>query len=97
MTNSTKTNLDYLIHDAKFKEGEYSLTEKQKSDILSFVGKGCRENTKAKLSRRLDVPLSLWERYGIFSRIVLDNDGASYICGQSWTDEMRTLRECILN
>lgn len=90
------TNLDHLIHDAKFKEGEYSLTEKQKSDIFSFVGKGCRENTKAKLSRRLDVPLSLWERFGIYSRVVLNDTGAHYICGQSWNEEMRTLRDCIL-
>jgi len=91
------TNLDNLIHDAKFKEGAFTLTEQQKTDIFRMVGKGCRQQTKDKLSRRLDLPLSLWNRYGIYSRITLDDSGADYICGQSWPDEMRTLRECILD
>jgi hypothetical protein len=89
-------NLDNLIHNAKFSEGTFTLNDAQKADILEMVGKGCRQNTKAKLARRLDVPLSCWERYGIYSRMTLNDTGANYICGQSWNDEMRTLRECIL-
>jgi hypothetical protein len=89
-------NLDNLIHNAKFSEGTFALNDAQKADILAMVGKGCRENTKAKLARRLEIPLSCWERYGIYSRMTLSDTGANYICGQSWNDEMRTLRECIL-
>jgi hypothetical protein len=89
-------NLDNLIYDAKHSEGTFALTDAQKADILSMVGKGCRQNTKERLSRRLDLPLSCWERYGIYSRMTLNDKGAEYICGQSWPDEMRTLRECIL-
>jgi hypothetical protein len=89
-------NLDIVIHNAKFGGGVSALTEQQKSDILRIVGKGCRKTTKEKLSRRLELPLSLWKSYGIYSRITLDDKGADYICGQSWTDEMRTLKECIL-
>ena len=89
-------NLDNLIYDAKHSEGTFALNDAQKADILSMIGKGCRENTKARLARRLDLPLSCWERYGIYSRMTLSDDGANYICGQSWPDEMRTLRECIL-
>lgn len=89
-------NLDSLIWDAKHTKGEFALTEKQKADILEFIGKRCRTETKNRLERRLSLPLSLWERYGIYSRIILDDDGASYICGQSWHDEMRTLRQCVL-
>jgi hypothetical protein len=89
-------NLDNLIYDAKHSEGSFTLTDAQKTAILNMVGKGCRENTKARLSRRLDVPLSCWERFGIYSRMTLNDKGAEYICGQSWNDEMRTLRECIL-
>jgi hypothetical protein len=89
-------NLDNLIYDAKHLEGTFALTDAQKADILSMIGKGCRENTKSRLARRLELPLSCWERYGIYSRMTLNDDGANYICGQSWPDEMRTLRECIL-
>jgi hypothetical protein len=82
-------------HDAKDIPTE--LTDEQKSEILRLIGSGCRSKTKEKLSRRMDLPLSCWNNFGIYSRIVFNDGQASYICGQSWTDEMRTLRECILD
>jgi hypothetical protein len=94
MSNS---NLYNLIHDAKFAEGTHALTEAQKADIVAMVGKRCRSSTKDRLARVLDLPLAIWQKHGIYSRVTLDADGASYICGQSWHDEMRTLRDCMLN
>ena len=94
MSNS---NLYNLIYDAKHAEGSYALTEAQKADIVAMVGKRCRSSTKDRLARMLDLPLSIWQKHGIYSRVTLDADGASYICGQSWNDEMATLRDCILN
>jgi hypothetical protein len=91
-----QVNLDNFIWDALNTEGVFKLTDKQKADILDMVGKHCRERTKERLARKLETPLFCWKRYGIYSRIVLNDDGAEYICGQSWNDEMRTLRECIL-
>ena len=91
------SNLYNLIHDAKFTPGTYALTEEQQSDIVAMVGKGCRADTKHRLARMVSLPLSLWTKHGIYSRVTLDDEGASYICGQSWSDEMRTLRECMLN
>ena len=73
------------------------LTEDQKMEIFRFISSGCRKPTKDRLSRRIDLPLSLWGNFGIYSRIVFNDGKASYICGQSWPDEMRTLRECILD
>jgi hypothetical protein len=90
------TNLDYAIHNAKFDNGAPTLTQEQQEAILGIIGKGCRQPTKERLARRLALPLALWERFGIYSRLVLEDAGAYYICGQSWHDEMRTLRECIL-
>jgi hypothetical protein len=91
-------SLDRAIHDAKFNNGA-SLTDTQQTQILTIIGKRCRAETKDRLSRRLALPLSLWPSYGIFSRLILadgnDRD-PYYICGQSWSDEMRTLRNCIL-
>lgn len=73
------------------------ITENQRLSLLRMIGSGCRQKTKEKLARRISLPLSLWANYGIFTRVVFENDDTNYICGQSWTDEMRTLRECILD
>ena len=93
-------SLDRAIHDAKFNfNSPQGLTDHQQAEILSIIGKGCRADTKDRLSRRLRMPLALFPIYGIFSRLIIadDNDRAPYyICGQSWTDEMQTLRKLIL-
>jgi hypothetical protein len=89
-------NLDIIIHNAKFGGGVSALTEKQKEDIHAMVTKRCRQETKDKVRRRLELPLSLWKSYGIYHRMTLNDKGAEYVCGQSWPDEMRTLRQCIL-
>jgi len=94
-------SLDRAIHDAKFGNESVTttLSESQRDEILRIIGKRCRVKTVERLSRRLMLPLSLWNRYGIYSRLILKDERTSepyYICGQSWNDEMRTLRECIL-
>jgi len=90
-------NLSNRIYDAKFNNGATHLSESEQTILLTIIGKGCRANTKDKLTRRIALPLSLWTDYGIFRRVTFENGEVDYICGQSWTDEMRTLRECILD
>ena len=95
-----QTNLDHAIYDAKYGKLEntnLTLNESQIQDILRIVGNRCRQPTKERLVASLRVPLKFWKRYGIYSRLTLTENGANYICGQSWTDEMRTLRNCILH
>jgi hypothetical protein len=92
-------NLDNAIYDAKYGKLENTnsvLNDKQRNAFLSLIGKGCRKNTKEKLASHLKVALCMWKRFGIYSRVILTDDDVEYICGQSWNDEMRTLRECIL-
>lgn len=96
-------SLDRAIHDAKFpataEAKTIALTEDQQTAILEIIGKGCRADTKEQLSRRLALPLSLFPSYGIFTRLILWDERDNrpyYICGQSWADEMKTLRDCIL-
>lgn len=92
-------NLDRAIYDAKhgpLKNTCTTLNDAQIDAILGMIAHRCRVKTKNRLASRLRLPLSLWTRYGIYSRMMLNESGADYICGQSWADEMRTLRECIL-
>jgi hypothetical protein len=74
-----------------------SLTDQEKADILAMVGNRCRAETKRKLARRLDLPLSLWNSFGIYGRVYFEKGKAGYIPCQDYTYEMRTIRECILN
>ena len=91
-------SLDYAIWDAKHGQPKYEvLNDKQKEAFLSLIGKGCRQTTKDVLARRLNLPLSLWERFGIYSRVILTDEDVEYICGQSWPEEMQTLRKCVIN
>ena len=90
-------NLDNTIWECKHKDSDYRLTDEAKSDILRMLGKGCKETTKQKIARRLELPLSLWTRHGIYSRMILTDDGAEYITGQDWITERAILRKCIID
>ena len=90
-------NLSNRIYDAKFNDGASHLTESEQASLLKIIGARCRANTKNKIARRVELPLSLWTDYGIYRRVTFTNGRVDYICGQSWNDEMRTLRECVLD
>ena len=90
-------NLSNRIHNAKFKCGNTHLSESEQNSLYKLVSSRCRYITKDKIERRIKLPLSLWKDYGIYSRVTFVNGEVDYICGQSWTDEIRTLRECILD
>jgi hypothetical protein len=92
-------SLDRAIHDAKFSNGQHTLTDEQQAAIFQMLATRCRSATKAQLGRRLEMPLSLWPSYGIFSRLILRDDQTSrpyYITGQDWNVERATLRDLIL-
>lgn len=91
-----QNNLSNRIYDAKFNGGATHLSESEQASFVSIIGERCRANTKARLARFVELPLSLWDDYGIYRRVTFVDGRVDYICGQSWTDEMRTLRECIL-
>jgi len=99
-------SLDRAIHDAKFpnRSGQtevstVKLTDEQQSVIFEIVAKGCRSATKAAIGRRLELPLSLWPSFGLFSRLILWDDNTNipyYITGQDFNVERKSLRDCIL-
>jgi len=73
------------------------LTEEEVDAIVAIVGYGCRQRTKGRLRWALKACPSI-ESYGIYSRVLLGEDGqaASYCAGQSYPDEIRTVKECLL-
>jgi hypothetical protein len=90
-------NLSNRIWDAKNAEGSQYLSEEHQQAFYSLIAKGTRQKTRERLARRIELPLALWKDYGIYSRVTFVDNDVDYICGQSWNDEMRTLRECVLD
>lgn len=74
-----------------------TLTESDIDQIVTIVGNRCRVKTVNQLRSILTYSKSLIGNYGIYSRLIREDGKWSYIAGQSYTDEIRTLRECILN
>ena len=90
-------SLSNRIYAAKVEGGATHLSESEQISLYKLISSRCRHNTKSKIGWRLELPLPLWKDYGIYSRVVFVNGEVDYICGQSWHDEMRTLRECVLD
>ena len=74
-----------------------TLTELDIEQIVTIVGKRCQVKTVNRLRSILTYSKSLIGNYGIYSRLIRENGNWSYVAGQSYPDEIRTLRECILN
>lgn len=73
------------------------LTEDDIDQILTIVGHRCRIKTVNRLRSILTYGPSTVPHYGIFERLIKEENGNwRYVAGQSYTDEIRTLRECII-
>ena len=74
------------------------LTELQKDSLYDLLSKHCRADTRKSLYRRIfECPLSLWDSFGIYSRVMAESDGTfSYCAGQDYTSEIATVRKCVL-
>lgn len=80
-----------------FNDLKLTLTEADIDAILAIIGKGCRDKTKNRLRSILTYAKSTIPAYGIFNRLYRDDAGAwEYCAGQSYPDEIRTIRGCIL-
>jgi hypothetical protein len=93
----TQDNLSNRIWEAKNANAAQHLSDSEQVALFDLLAKGTRQKTRERLARRIELPLSMWKDYGIYSRVTFVDNDVDYICGQSWTDEMRTLRECVLD
>lgn len=74
------------------------LTDFDIDQIVKIVGTKCRIKTKNRLRSILTYSSSSLPNFGIFDRLIVDEDSKqwTYIAGQSYPDEIKTLRDCIL-
>ena len=69
------------------------LADSEVGDLVAMLGSGCQPKTKERLARALHrVPYV--ENCGIYGRVHLRP--VSYCAGQSYPDEIRAVRECLL-
>lgn len=73
-----------------------SLTLEEIDELVILVTHGCRYKTKTRLRSILTYGINSIDSYGIFNRLIKENGKWTYVAGQSYTDEIRTVRECIL-
>lgn len=76
-------------------EKNATLAENEINELMVIFGKGCRERTKRHLRSVLTYGLHGLPHYGIFNRVHLE-PRVSYCAGQSYPDEIRTVRDCLL-
>jgi hypothetical protein len=85
-----------MTNEKSFNDLKTSFSETDIDQILEIIGHRCRVKTLKRLRSILTYSPSLIPSYGIMSRLVKDDKGWSYVAGQSYTDEIRTVREVIL-
>ena len=82
--------------------GKIILTEERKQGLYNLISKGAHTRTKEIIHKRIfNDHLSMFPHCGILGRVMFDvyNDLEiwSYCAGQSYPDEMRTVRSIFVN
>ncbi len=79
-----------------FNTEKTNLSENDIDQIVSILGYRCRVKTCARLRSVLTYSPSMIKSYGILDRLIKENNEWRYIAGQSYTDELKTVRDIIL-
>lgn len=72
------------------------MTDEDKQEIFEILASRTRQKTRELLARRLYKNLSLIPHYGILERLIKEDYGWTYCAGQSYPDEIRTVRKIVL-
>jgi hypothetical protein len=80
-----------------FNDLKTELTENDIDQIIGILGRRCREKTKNRLRSILTYSPSMVDSVGILERLIKEEGKWFYIAGQSYPEEIRIVRECILN
>ena len=79
-----------------FNNQKSKLNEKDIEEIVSIIGARCQHKTLRRLRINLECSTSYIPQYGILERLIKEENGWSYCAGQSYPDEIRTVRKIIL-
>ena len=71
------------------------LSKSEIDSLMDIFGSRCRARTKRILAYALNAVPDI-KGYGIYERVYLTNGKAHYCAGQSYPDEIRTVRELLL-
>lgn len=79
-----------------YTELKNELTEDDRQQLLEILGHRCRQSTKKKLQNRLERFSGSVPVYGVIDRLLYERGQWQYCAGQSYTDEIRTVRKIFL-
>ena len=72
------------------------LTDDEIDQLVKLIGGGCRDHKKARIKWALKACPNMAD-YGIYGRVLIkEAGGVQYCAGQSYPDEIRTVRECLV-
>jgi flavin-dependent dehydrogenase len=83
---------DTLLHRIVKKQ---ALSQQEIESAVYVLGSGCRKETKRKLALVLNCVPDI-RACGIYGRVFLEDGKVSYCPGQSYMDEIRTVRNLLL-
>jgi hypothetical protein len=88
--------LNLVPRQMTFNDLKTQLSDNDIDQILAILGYRCRVGTIRRMRSVLTYAPSAIPTYGILSRLMKDGDTWSYCAGQSYPDEIRTIKEIIL-
>jgi hypothetical protein len=96
INNTLRNNLQDSL-GARIDAG-IELTEDEISELVDLLGKRCKVRTKNRIKWALMGCPDNIDNPGIFRRVLFNDGGrfVSYCAGQSYPDEIRTVRQCLI-
>ena len=77
---------------AEIIQSDLFLTTGQTESLIGVFGARCKNKTREAL-HRFATAIPLVSHYGIYNRVLFDGDTCHYVAGQSYPDEIRTVRK----
>ena len=83
--------------EQNFNDIKNKLTEDDIDQLIDLLCNRCRANTINRFRANLSMSTSFIPVYGILNRVTKEDGKWSYCAGQSYPDEIRTVRKIILD